>query len=553
MVGVCRIVDGIVPVLSREFKEEIFLPLPGGQPGDVDTVGRDAGADLETIVAGPRGIVLEDIAAKIHPGGVETLAIENSLPFEIPPVSRLITDDPNELIEIGAQRMRQRLVVVAVVGDGIVVLEGKGPHDIGLELQIEIFYIEHIDPFETQLQPLFVGPIASPIMKDLMENEFVEKQLAIELGGMANIDLPVQPGVRLIRAPVLLLRGNEKDHRVEIGEIIVVGAAEDDVLKDADGQPRSGVDIQVMEDAVFLGVLIIHTNGVLTNQLLIDGLIVELPDTDIEFQEEIGGAVIAEDQAAIAVANEVLVIAELPVEIFPGIEIDGGAVIVIIKTGGAKGLIIADTGYRIELVDPLLKIGRPSLLVIGKIGGEADLIRDHAPHRHAFGVEIDPFFISRFVALGLLDRRVDGQEKIFVLHLVEISLGLIEGVEPGAFAHKAIPVSRYPFDVIGQQGQKVGAIDGREVVDIVIGIPFVKRVGDMGDAYGQTTADGFGGGDVQVLIRLLQDLHPFQKMIEFRTLGKEAGLGAGPARQEDHRQQRRDDQQKTGKLRHKAS
>ena len=246
MVGVRRIMDGIVPVLRGELQEEILLPLPGGQTRDIDTIGRDARADLETVVAGPRRIVLEDIAAKIHAGGVETLAVEDSLPFKIPAIGGLISEDADELIEIRAQRMGQGLVVVAVVGDGIVVLKGKGPDDIGLELQVEVFHIEHIDPLETQLQPLFVGPIARPIMQDLMENELVEKQLPIELSGMTDIDLPVQTGIRLVRAAIFLLCGYEKDHRVEIGEIIMVGAAKDDVLEYTHGEPGSGVDIQVM-------------------------------------------------------------------------------------------------------------------------------------------------------------------------------------------------------------------------------------------------------------------------------------------------------------------
>jgi hypothetical protein len=42
-------------------------------------------------------------------------------------------------------------------------------------------------------------------------------------------------------------------------------------------------------------------------------------------------------------------------------------------------------------------------------------------------------------------------------------------------------------------------------------------------------------------------------MIEFGALRQEAGLGVDPSRQEYCQQQRRDDQQKSGKLRHKAS
>jgi hypothetical protein len=69
---------------------------------------------------------------------------------------------------------------------------------------------------------------------------------------------------------------------------------------------------------------------VLADQLGIHHLVVELPDAGIDLSKKIGRRVIAEEEAAIAIADEILVIAELNVEVFPGVEIDGGPVVEII-------------------------------------------------------------------------------------------------------------------------------------------------------------------------------------------------------------------------------
>lgn len=532
MIGMRGVMNGIIPVLCRKFQEQIFLPLKGCQAGEIDTVSRDAGTDLETIVARPRRILLEDIAAEILAGGVEPLAVYDGLAFEIPPVGRLVTQDADEFVEIGPQGVRQWLVVVAVVRDGIIVLIGKRTHDIGLQLKIEVLHIEHIDPFKAQLQPLLIGPIAIAIMYELMQDELIEKHLTIELGGMTDINLPVQAGIRLIRAAILLLRGDQEDHGIEIREIEMVGAAKGHILEHAQGEPRRDIDIQVMHHPILLGILIVVTSRVLVGEFHVDGLVVQLPDAGIELQEKIRSAVVAQDKTAIPVANEVLVVAELPVEIFPGVEIDGSAIIVIIETRSMKGLIIARAGHRIVPArgHPLLKPAGAPFLVIGEIGRKTELIGDHAPQGDALGIEKDRLFISRLMALHTLDHRIDGQKEVLVLYLVKVRLGLIEGVEPGMFAHKAVPVVRYPFDVVGHQGGQIGTVDGGKMIDIVIGIPMVKRIGYMRDVYGQPAADGFAGGDVEIFIRLLLDLHSFQEMIELRILRQKSGLGACQAR-----------------------
>ena len=526
MIGIARVVNRIITVLCGEFEEKVFLPLPGYQSRHVDTIRGDAGADLESVVVGACSIVLEDITAEVDSRGVEALFIINDLAFEVPFVSWLIAGDGDELAEICAERVCERLVVVGIIGYGVVVLIGKGADDIRFELEIEVLDFEGIDPFDAQLQSLFVCPVPATIMKYLVQDEFIYEELAIELCLMADVGLPVEADGGLVRAAVLLLRRHEEDHGIEVGEIIVIGAAEHDVLEKAYGQPGGRVDVKVMDDPIFFRILIIGAYEMLTDQFHIDGLIVQFPDTGIEFEEEIGGAEIAQEEAAIAIADKILIIAELPIEIFPGVEIDRGAVIEIVEPGGMKRFVIAGAGHGVELIGILLEPAGSAFLVVGQVSGKAQFICDHAPEGKAFGVEKWALAFPGFVGLGLLNGGIDGQEEVFVLDLVKVCFGLIKGVEPGSFAHKAVSVGGDPFDIIGQQGGQVGLVYFGKVVDVVVRIKMMQGIGELGDANGGAPADRFGGSNIEVGIGLLKNLHTFQEMIEFGALRKEGGLGA---------------------------
>jgi hypothetical protein len=317
-------------------------------------------------------------------------------------------------------------------------------------------------------------------------------------------------------------------------------------------EPAEGVDREVVGDSVFFGKDIVRIiERVLADQLHIHHLVVQFPDAGVYFTEKIGCAVVAEEQAAITVTDEILVITELKVEVFPYVEIDGSPVVEIIIAGFSEHLIVAGAGDGLELNGPLLEIAGASFLIVGKIGRESQFARDHAPERKTLGIEIDAGRVAAFHGLGLLDSGVDRYKKIFVLDLIEISLVHIERIEPWSFAHKAISVAGDPFDIVHQQGGEVGLVYLRKVVDIVIWVEFVERVGQMGDMNGKTAADGFVHREIHIGIRLLKDLYAIEEMVEFGVLGQKGRLGQCPGRQQ--KGYKEDYYNGFNKLRHKAS
>src|SRR6185437_15788322 len=444
----------IVAVLDRQVEKEVLPALPGYQTREVDTVGGYAAADLESIIARTRKIVLEDISSEIDAGRVQTLFVIDGFRFHIPPVFWLVTYDADELEEIGAQRMCHGLVVMGIVGDGIVVLVGVGSYDIGLELKVEIPDREGVDVFDPQLKSLFVGPVAIGIMGYLVGDELVDQQLAIELCRMADIDGPVQTGGGLIGAAILLLRRDEKNDGVEIGELVMVGTAEHHVPEYAQSQPGCRVEAEMMDDAIFFGVFVIITGKMLVDELHVHRLIVELPYPHIESEEEIRSAIIAEEQASIAIPDEILIVSECPVEIFPGVEIDGGAVIIIVVAGGMKVFEITGAGYGIFLDGALLKIRGAPFLVIGEIDIKPDLVRDHSPESGALGIQKDAGMVAAFDRLRLLDDGIQRQEEVFVLNEKKDRLVLIKSIEPGSLAPETVRPAPHPLRVIHQQGSQ---------------------------------------------------------------------------------------------------
>jgi hypothetical protein len=135
--------------------------------------------------------------------------------------------------------------------------------------------------------------------------------------------------------------------------------------------------------------------------------------------------------------------------------------------------------------------------------------------------------ITGLVRLDLLDNRVNGQEEVFVLDLVEIGFVYIESVEPGPFAQIGLSVTGDPFDIVQKQRRKVFLVHARKVVDIVIGELLMKGVGNMGDTDGEAAAEGFVDREIQIAVCLLEDIHAFQEMVELGVLGEKGGLGSG--------------------------
>src|SRR6202012_6197725 len=126
----------------------------------------NARPDLEPIVPGAGKIILENITPEVDTRRVQSLFVINRFPFKSPFIGRLIPRNRDKLRKVGAQRMRQRLVIMAEVVDAVAVLIGVRPDKVGLKLQIEILDGKDIDIFKAQLEPLFIGPVSVRIMED---------------------------------------------------------------------------------------------------------------------------------------------------------------------------------------------------------------------------------------------------------------------------------------------------------------------------------------------------------------------------------------------------
>ena len=316
----------------------------------------------------------------------------------------------------------------------------------------------------------------------------------------------------------------------------MVRPGEHHILEKPQGTPGRGIDSKVMNGGIFFWILIV-AGAMLVDKLHKDILVIQLPDTEIEFQKDIRPCKVAEEKAAIAVADEVLVISKLEVEIFPGIEIDGSAVVIIIHARLLECLVIARTRHTVELGDPVHHILRSPFLVVRKIGGKAQFPCDKPPDSYSFGIEKDAGLIPRLIRLRLLDDRVDGQEKILFVHLVEIGLILIECIPPGFFALKAVLAARDPFRIVHQKGLQVLSVYPGNMINIIVWVEFVHAVGQLRDTDCNTAADRFVRSYIQLPVPLLQDLHPVQKMLEFGALGQKSGLGRGMDGQPQNYQQ----------------
>ena len=174
MISISGIIDGIATVHGRQVYKDIFLPLVGQQPRYIGAVGGNTRSDMETEVAGAVIIILEDIAAEVDAGGVQALLIPDDLSFQIPFISGLIARYSDEFVKVRAQRMRQRLVIMAVIVDTVIVLITIGTDQVGFELQVEVSDRKCVDIFEACLKPLFVNPGTVRIVKDLVKDKFVE-------------------------------------------------------------------------------------------------------------------------------------------------------------------------------------------------------------------------------------------------------------------------------------------------------------------------------------------------------------------------------------------
>src|SRR6185312_4196125 len=194
---------------------------------------------------------------------------------------------------------------------------------------------------------------------------------------MTDIRLEIQSHGGFIRASVFLLGGHQEDYRIEIGKIKIVCPAENHIIIQADIQPFCGVHTQVMHHGIFFRKLIIAPL-MLTDQFHENTLIIQFPDTGIEFEEKIGSRIIAQEKAPVPITDKIFVVTKLHVKIFPEINIDGAPCIEIIESSSLERFEItgARNGRETGSENPVLKKRRTAFLIIRDIRGEAQVIGD---------------------------------------------------------------------------------------------------------------------------------------------------------------------------------
>src|ERR1043166_6980192 len=96
-------------------------------------------------------VVEKRIRAIIGTVAIEALLVIHALHHEIEITRRLIPRDADEFAETRAQRVRQRLVIMRIVGLTVVMRIGEWSHQVYFSLKIEVRNGKGIEPFAAKL------------------------------------------------------------------------------------------------------------------------------------------------------------------------------------------------------------------------------------------------------------------------------------------------------------------------------------------------------------------------------------------------------------------
>src|ERR1700742_2434142 len=90
----------------------------------------------------------------------------------------------------------------------------------------------------------------------------------------------------LIRTSIFLLGSDEKNNRVEVGEIEMISTTENNIIIEAEVKPFRCIETQMMNYCIFLWILIIATL-MLVDHLHKNILVVYFPYPRVDFQKKI--------------------------------------------------------------------------------------------------------------------------------------------------------------------------------------------------------------------------------------------------------------------------
>ena len=123
----------------------------------------------------------------------------------------------------------------------------------------------------------------------------------VEIDTAETWTIPMEPGESFYRLDRYRADGRwhegsggcrQKDNRVQVGKFKMINPTESYITVKTNIQPFGCIDAQVMDYGIFFGILIV-TLLVLTYKFHKYILIVQFPDTEIQFQKKVGRRIVA--------------------------------------------------------------------------------------------------------------------------------------------------------------------------------------------------------------------------------------------------------------------
>ncbi len=218
-----------------------------------------------------------------------------------------------QLFEVGAPRVGQRLVVMAPVGQDIAVAVDVRPGDVVLGPQEEVTDAERVAPFGANLPAHHIAPIAFPPVADSRESELVHRHLPVS----HDASREAVGGIRADEDVAAICTLSKFDGAVEdywVEEIYVEAIAVQLVpphyaLKQADIEPFADVGAEVVHREVLLGEHAADLQAVaqvVEHRPSVD--VLDFPKGSLDAEEGVVDAVVGNQHRAVALAEELLAV-----------------------------------------------------------------------------------------------------------------------------------------------------------------------------------------------------------------------------------------------------
>ena len=300
--------------------------------------------------------------------------------------------------------MGKGLIVMAVAVHGpLVVLVGImgihiGPDAVVLYAEVEVGNSDGIHVIEAKLVGEFIGGVAIACA-EVGDTELIEGKLSVELHAFEREVVDVEANHHLVCITTLVFDGTVEDNGIEVVNIkaatVFVVVVEGYGFKETDVEVFEQVDAEVVHGDVFgrvwSAVGIASDISIAVGELHKEVLVVESPDFGVDFQEEVIGSEIGEQQGAYAVANKVTVLSELYADGFHGAEGEVAACLEEVDAAIFEAFGEVCAGICSPGVSEGHLVGCYTHLIFGNEAVETDLAGDVSSYFDGAGVGIEGF------------------------------------------------------------------------------------------------------------------------------------------------------------------